>query len=80
MSDDHPAPLRVVLEPRLGSNLARERGLREARYELVSFIDDDNWVNENWVSTVSHDVHSTGYWCSWRADLSDLRDGPTALV
>jgi glycosyltransferase involved in cell wall biosynthesis len=52
-SDDHPARLRVVLEPRLGSNFARERGLSEARYEIVSFIDDDNWVNENWVSTVS---------------------------
>lgn len=52
-SDDQPAPLRVVCEPRLGLSFARERGFREARYEILSFVDDDNWVNENWVSTVS---------------------------
>lgn len=48
-----PAPLRVVSEPRLGLGHARERGLDEARYECVSFIDDDNWIGPEWVATVA---------------------------
>lgn len=46
-------PLRVVLEPQLGLSYARERAFEEARYEIVSFIDDDNWVIPQWVAKVS---------------------------
>jgi glycosyltransferase involved in cell wall biosynthesis len=49
---DHPARLRVILEPRLGVGYARVRGLAEARYEYISFVDDDNWVNPEWIETV----------------------------
>src|SRR2546421_3885012 len=48
-----PAPLRVVAEPRTGQANARLRGLSEARYEFLSFIDDDNWVCEDWVRLVA---------------------------
>jgi glycosyltransferase involved in cell wall biosynthesis len=49
-----PAPLaRVVLEPRLGLSHARERCLHEASFEVISLIDDDNWVDENWVTTAA---------------------------
>lgn len=37
-------PLRVIHEPRLGLTFARYRALDEARYNIVSFVDDDNWV------------------------------------
>jgi glycosyltransferase involved in cell wall biosynthesis len=50
---DAPAPLRVVHEPRIGLSNARTRGFSEARYEIVSFIDDDNWVARDWISRVS---------------------------
>lgn len=43
------ASLRVVQEPQLGLIHARMRGFQEARFEFVSFIDDDNWVNPDWV-------------------------------
>jgi glycosyltransferase involved in cell wall biosynthesis len=46
------APLRVVREAEPGLSAARFRGLREARYEIVSFIDDDNWVCSGWVDRV----------------------------
>ncbi len=49
---DHPVPLRIVREPRVGLGYARERGMREALYDIVSFIDDDNWVCIEWVSKV----------------------------
>jgi glycosyltransferase involved in cell wall biosynthesis len=48
-----PIPLHIVYEPRLGLSYARERGLSEARYELVSFVDDDNWVSPQWVETAA---------------------------
>jgi glycosyltransferase involved in cell wall biosynthesis len=46
---DAPAPLRVVRETKLGLQHARERGLREARYDFVGFVDDDNWIASDWV-------------------------------
>jgi len=42
-------PLRVVHEPQLGLIYARLRGIFEAHYEFISFVDDDNWVYPNWV-------------------------------
>jgi glycosyltransferase involved in cell wall biosynthesis len=51
---DHGAvPLRIVSEPQLGQAFARLRGLAEARYEFISFIDDDNWVCPDWIRTVA---------------------------
>lgn len=47
-----PAPLRILAEPRLGVGHARVRGLDEAVYDVVSFVDDDNWVAPDWVATV----------------------------
>src|SRR6266568_2014628 len=34
-------PLRIISEPRLGLTYARQRGFREAKYEFISFVDDD---------------------------------------
>jgi glycosyltransferase involved in cell wall biosynthesis len=51
--DDGPAPMRVVHGNRLGLSYARERAFNEAKYEIVSFIDDDNWVAPEWIRTVS---------------------------
>ena len=51
--DDWPAPMRIIHEPRLGLCYARERAFEEAQYEIVSFVDDDNWVTPEWVCTVN---------------------------
>lgn len=48
-----PAPLHVVREPRLGLSYARRRGFGEAKYEIISFVDDDNWVCSEWVQFTS---------------------------
>lgn len=45
--------LRVVHEPQQGLIYARQRGFIEAKYELVCFVDDDNWVCPEWVQTVA---------------------------
>lgn len=46
-------PLRIIHEPRLGLSYARARGLSEANYELVSFVDDDNWLTDDWLATIT---------------------------
>jgi len=48
-----PIPLRVVHESRPGLSFAREAALRAAKYEIISFVDDDNWICQDWVSLVS---------------------------
>jgi glycosyltransferase involved in cell wall biosynthesis len=53
-----PAPIRVITEPRLGVRFARERGMTEAKYPLLGFVDDDNWVTSNWVRTASEIMSS----------------------
>jgi glycosyltransferase involved in cell wall biosynthesis len=48
-----PGPMRIVREPQAGLSHARQRAFAEACYDIVSFIDDDNWVSPNWVQSVS---------------------------
>lgn len=52
-ADTGPAPLRVIKEPQLGLSHARKRGFSEAKYEFITFVDDDNWVCPRWVQLVS---------------------------
>jgi glycosyltransferase involved in cell wall biosynthesis len=46
-------PLRVVFEPNRGLTYARLRGLAEARYEIVCFVDHDNRVSPDWIETAA---------------------------
>lgn len=50
---DVAIPLKVVAEAKAGLINARIRGMLEAQYDFVSFVDDDNWVEPNWVRIVS---------------------------
>jgi glycosyltransferase involved in cell wall biosynthesis len=47
------AQLRVIPEPEPGLSHARIRGIREALHEIISFIDDDNWIQADWIARVS---------------------------
>jgi len=51
--ENHPAPLRVVTETQAGLSHARIRGIAEARHEIISFIDDDNWTAADWIKRVA---------------------------
>jgi glycosyltransferase involved in cell wall biosynthesis len=55
---DARVPLRVVREATLGLQHARERGLREARYDFVGFVDDDNWLAADWVRVADETLAS----------------------
>jgi glycosyltransferase involved in cell wall biosynthesis len=45
--------VRVVKEPRLGTNYARQRGMAEALCDTILFVDDDNWLAPNYVALVA---------------------------
>jgi glycosyltransferase involved in cell wall biosynthesis len=45
-----PYPIRYCLEPQQGAAFARKRAVREARSELIGFLDDDNLPTPNWVA------------------------------
>ncbi|AWV99363.1 glycosyltransferase [Arcticibacterium luteifluviistationis] len=47
--------LKVIKEPKPGLSNARMRGIEESQYDVISFVDDDNLIPENWVAYI-HDV------------------------
>lgn len=44
-------PLRLVREETIGLSHARICGLRAARFELIAFVDDDNWLAADFLAT-----------------------------
>jgi glycosyltransferase involved in cell wall biosynthesis len=40
---------RIVSEKDPGLSNARLKGIKESKYEIVSFVDDDNFIPKNWV-------------------------------
>ncbi|MGH7893940.1 MAG: glycosyltransferase family 2 protein [Candidatus Binatia bacterium] len=56
----NPDALRVVHEPRLGLSVARNRGLEEARADVVVYLDDDAVPRPGWLAALTapyHDPH-----------------------
>lgn len=47
------APMRIIREEKPGLSNARDRAFREATHEIISFIDDDNWIRADWVTRVA---------------------------
>lgn len=51
---DGPAPLHYCLESRQGEAFARQRAITESSAQWVGFVDDDNWLEPDWVMA-AHD-------------------------
>ena len=45
-------PIRIVEEKQPGLMHARIKGVGVSSYEILSFIDDDNWVDSKWIENV----------------------------
>jgi glycosyltransferase involved in cell wall biosynthesis len=58
---DPVTDLRIVSEKNPGQTYARKKGVAESRYDIITFIDDDNRVNENWISRVHYNLHEKNY-------------------
>ena len=54
---DAPVDLRLIAEPKLGLSHAHLRGFAEARGELVTWVEDDNWIASDWVEQVWRAMH-----------------------
>lgn len=52
-SSRNSVPFRLIREDKLGLANARKAGINAARHDLVSFVDDDNWVESSWVTVVA---------------------------
>lgn len=48
----NPVQMQIVKEPQLGLSYARRAGILKSQYEIISFIDDDNWVCQDWIRIV----------------------------
>ncbi|NCD01145.1 glycosyltransferase family 2 protein [bacterium] len=42
-------PLKYFLEKKQGVSHARNRGIKEAKYNFIAFLDDDGKASENWI-------------------------------
>ncbi len=66
---ESPAPLNVFDETKTGLSFAREKGIQVAKYNILLWCDDDNWLCDTYVET-AYDVMNTnlgigalGGWC-----------------
>ena len=50
--------LTIIKEPNSGLANARRTGVLQAKYSIISFLDDDNIVNENWIEK-THQLFQT---------------------
>ena len=48
----HPGRFRYLFEPRQGKSNALNTGIREARGEILAFMDDDVMVDANWLESL----------------------------
>ena len=55
-----PFALRYIHEKRKGSSHARNRGIEEARGEIIAFLDDDVYVSPNWLTAILECFRRTG--------------------
>jgi glycosyltransferase involved in cell wall biosynthesis len=61
---DHPSLVRVVQEPQTGLSVARNRGIREAKGEIIAFIDDDAFPDPKWLESTVEAFADSGVMCA----------------
>ncbi len=46
-------PLNILIEETIGEAHARKKGIQAAKYSILSIVDDDNWVDEDWIFKIN---------------------------
>jgi glycosyltransferase involved in cell wall biosynthesis len=57
----HPSHFRYLFEPQQGKSYALNAGIREARGEILAFLDDDVTVDPRWLDNLTAPLHN-GEW------------------
>jgi glycosyltransferase involved in cell wall biosynthesis len=52
-------PLRIINETKQGQSYARAQGIAESIYSTIIFCDDDNWLEEDFLSNAKSLMHSS---------------------
>jgi len=55
---NNTTPLRIIKEEQAGLSYAKARGLKEAQYSYLIYVDDDNSISENYVQDVFNILES----------------------
>ncbi len=50
--DSKGSQLRIIKEEKVGLSNARIRGVKESKFDIISYVDDDNLIPSNWVSYI----------------------------
>ena len=89
----YPELIRYVFEPEQGISHARNTGIREARGEILAFLDDDETASTGWLQNLTANLHS-GEWVgaggrvlpppsfsppSWLSTSASSINGPLAV-
>jgi len=88
----YPNHIRYVFEPQQGVSHARNAGIREARGEILAFLDDDETASKDWLQNLTGNLHN-GEWAGaggrvlppssfspprWLSTKSSFANGPLA--
>lgn len=89
----YPECIRYLFEPQQGLSYARNAGIREARGEILAFIDDDEIADAGWLQNLTANLHS-GEWAGaggrvlpplgfspprWLSSKNSFARGPLAI-
>jgi glycosyltransferase involved in cell wall biosynthesis len=68
--------VRLVEEGRLGQGYARQRGISEAVYETILFVDDDNWLAPDYLAMLAETLRQHPEIAALGGTSSACCDGP----
>jgi glucosyl-dolichyl phosphate glucuronosyltransferase len=71
----YPERIRYIFEPQQGISHARNSGVREARGEILAFIDDDETADPDWLQNLTANLHS-GEWAGAGGPVMPSWTGP----
>jgi glycosyltransferase involved in cell wall biosynthesis len=69
----YPGRFRYLFEPRQGKSYALNAGIREARGDILAFVDDDVTVEPTWLQNLTSALHD-GQWAGSGGRILPIRD------
>lgn len=71
---DHPEPdIRYICEKKQGASYARNRGIQEARGEIVCFLDDDSPPSPHWLNSLLQAFNDPSVGCAGGPSILDFQ-------